>query len=369
MSEISGRAKGGVARAEKLSSERKSEIARKAAQARWAAQFPKADYTGSLQIGDLSVPCAVLPDGTRVLSQRGIGRALGRGFGGANWKGTTADGAAILPFYLNSAQLKDFIPNDLLVLLSQPKMYRHSKGGGVALGLVATALPQVCNVWLSAREAHYRNDIKLSQNLLDVAQRAEIIMRGLAEVGIVALVDEATGYQEARDREALQEILNAFLRKELAAWAKRFPDEFYRQIYRLRGWQMGKGSSRSHAVAHYTKDIVYARLAPGIIEELERRNPSDHGRRKARHHQWLTDDVGHPALAQHLYAVITLMRVANSWDQFKSFLDSAHPVRGDTLQMPLMLEQATEPAPTSSLSSAPIEPLPLFERLNDGRPQ
>lgn len=88
-----------------------------------------------------------------------------------------------MPFYLNAEPLKPFIPNDLMVLLQDPKMYRHSKGGGVAMGLVATALPQVCNVWLAAREAHYRGEIKLSQHLLDVALRAEILMRGLAVFG------------------------------------------------------------------------------------------------------------------------------------------------------------------------------------------
>jgi P63C domain len=72
---------------------------------------------------------------------------------------------------------------------------------------------------------------------------------------------------------------------------------------------------------------VYARLAPGIIEELERKNPSENGRRQAKHHQWLTEDVGHPALAQHLHAVITLMKTSTSWNQFKVFLDQAHPKR------------------------------------------
>ena len=83
-------------------------------------------------------------------------------------------------------------------------------------------------------------------------------------------------------------------------------------------------------VASYTKDIVYARLAPQILEEIERRNPIEGGRRKAAHHQWLTDDVGHPALAQHLHAVITLMRVSKTWPQFKQMLDMAHPKRGGT---------------------------------------
>ena len=80
-----------------------------------------------------------------------------------------------------------------------------------------------------------------------------------------------------------------------------------------------------------------------ILDELERRNPKDEkGYRKARHHQFLTDDVGHPALAQHLYGVIGLMRVADEqgdvagvWDRFMRMVDKAYPRRGDTLQLSL----------------------------------
>ena len=167
-----------------------------------------------------------------------------------------------------------------------------------------------------------------------------MLMRGLARVGIIALIDEATGYSEVRDRRALQAILDTFLRKALAAWAKRFPDEFDRHIFRLRQWEWdGMSVKRPHAVARYTNDIVYARLAPGILEELQARNPTDErGRRKAKHHQWLTDDVGHPALAQHLYAVIGLMMASGSWQQFMTMLDMAFPKRGDTLMLPFMAE-------------------------------
>lgn len=362
--DVVGRAKGGVARAVKLQPAERSAIAQRAAQARWGSDSAKAEYTGELKIGELSIPCAVLPDGTRVLSQRGVGSALGRSYGGQNWKEKAPEGGGGgLPFYIGLAALKPFISNELMALISEPRLYRHGKGGGVAQGLVAAALPQVCNVWLSAREAHYRKELRLTEAALAVAQRAEILMRGLAEVGIVALVDEATGYQDVRDREALQELLNAYLRKELAAWAKRFPDEFYSQIFRLRRWtkKAGRESSRPQIVAYYTKDIVYSRLAPGILEELEKRNPSENGRRKQRHHQWLTDDVGHPALAQHLHAVITLMRVPpeGGWDEFMRMLDIAHPRRTDTMLLPLLQEQRP------NISSS--EPLPLFAQLSDAQ--
>lgn len=80
--------------------------------------------------------------------------------------------------------------------------------------------------------------------------------------------------------------------------------------------------------------MVYLRLAPGILRELEVRNPRDNkGNRKAKHHQWLTEDIGHQALAQHLYAVIGLMRLADSWESFKHMIDRAYPKRGDTLPL------------------------------------
>lgn len=84
MLEPKGKAAGGAARAKALSPSERSEIAKKAAEARWGS--PKALYVGQLSIGELSIDCAVLPDGTRVLSQRGVGRALGRGYGGNDFR-------------------------------------------------------------------------------------------------------------------------------------------------------------------------------------------------------------------------------------------------------------------------------------------
>jgi hypothetical protein len=146
-----------------------------------------------------------------------------------------------------------------------------------------------------------------------------------------------TGYQEVRDRLALQAILDKYLRKEFAKWAKQFPPEFYQGIFRLRGWQWrGMKVNPPQIVAHYTKDLVYARLAPGIVKELEVRNPmTEKGYRKHKHYQYLTEDIGLPALAQHLYAVNGLMRAADTWKDFMALMDKAHPRRGDTLQLPL----------------------------------
>ncbi len=202
----------------------------------------------------------------------------------------------------------------------------------MAWGYKAEVLPKVCDIFLQAREKRL-----LPHNQQHIADRAEILVRGLAQTGIIALVDEATGFQAIRDKEALQAILDKYLRQELAAWAKRFPDEFYEQMFRLRRWQWkGMKVNKPQVVGHYTRDLVYERLAPGILQELEERTPKNsRGQRKVRFHQWLTADVDHPALAQHLYALIGFMRVADSWKEFYRMVERAYPKKGDTLFLPL----------------------------------
>ena len=330
-----GAAKGGEARAKKLTPEERSDIARLAASARWpddSKSPPRATHEGTLTIGDTTIPCVVLQNGTRILTQWGFLRAIGRS--GRPAAGRGSDVEKVAPF-LALDNLSPYISKELADS-TKPIVFRVPRGSP-AYGYRAELLPKVCEVYLRARD-----DGVLLKSQEKFARACEILMRGLAHVGIIALVDEATGYQEVRDRLALQAILDRYLREEFAAWAKRFPDEFYRHIFRLRNWPWkGMKVNRPQVVAAYTKDIVYARLAPGILKELEARNPKDEkGYRKAAHHQWLTEDIGHPALAQHLYAVVGLMRISESWDEFKKILDRAYPRRGDTLQMDLFTSHA-----------------------------
>ncbi len=326
------------ARAAALSDERKQEIARKAAAARWdkMKEVPQAAYSGDLVIGDMHFPCSVLSDGTRVLTQTDFMKGMGMYYSGWVSKNRPAEEvAAEVPQFLSYKSLRPFVDKHLGDLQSIIVKYRTERGN-IAHGIKAEIIPKVCDVWLDAEE-----EGKLGARQKLIAAKARLIMRALAHVGIIALVDEATGYQDVRHRHALQEILDAFLRKELAAWAKRFPDEFYKQIHRLRGWEWrGRKVNPPQIVAHYTNDFVYERLAPGIREELERRMPrTESGSRKGKLHQLFTDDIGHPALAQHLHAVTTLMKAASSWEQFKVMLDQALPRRGDTLQLPFVDER------------------------------
>lgn len=255
---------------------------------------------------------------------------------------TISGGASETASFLMRLDAKGFPRKELAARVASPIEFKPARGGRSAFGYEATILPDICDVILEARKKGMLGDPGSSGER--IAERCELLVRGFARVGIVALIDEATGYQEVRDRQALQEILDQFLLKEFAAWAKRFPDEFYREMFRLRAWQWkGMHINRPSCVGSYTKNIVYARLAPGVLKNLETRNPKmADGRRRAAHHQWLTEDIGHPALAQHLHAVIGLMRASKDWPEFMRLLNAAFPKRGDTLQLPLFKDEDFE---------------------------
>jgi hypothetical protein len=164
-------------------------------------------------------------------------------------------------------------------------------------------------------------------------------MRGFSRVGIIALIDEATGYQYVRARYALEEILEQFISKELRKWVKTFPDEFYQLMFRLKGWQyLPVPKAKPAVVGKYTNDIVYARLAPGVLQELKRLTPrDDRGRHMHRFHQRLTEDIGHPRLREHLASVIALMRAATDWRNFYYMLQKAFPKYQENLYLPLKM--------------------------------
>ena len=285
----------------------------------------KATHTGELHIGLATIECAVLEDGTRVLTQSSFLHAIGQSHKPA---GQRIGFEQIAPF-LASNNLKPFINKELAS--SNTKIRFKPYRGSRAVGYKAELLPQVCEVYLRARDEGV-----LMASQMRTASVCEVLMRGLAHVGIIALVDEATSYQEIRDRKALNKILDKYLLAEKAKWAKRFPDDFYKGIFKLRSWPwQGMKVNRPSVVGHYTNDIVWDRLAPGVREELERVNPkTETGTRRARHHQWLTVDIGHPALQKHLTGVMAVMRAAPNWDAFKRMLQRAYPKINTNLEIP-----------------------------------
>lgn len=317
MQDESIQSQGGKARAESLTKLELKTIAQKAAAARW--DIPKATHEGEIKLGSSFIPCAVLnnKEGTRVLTQQGFLEALGRAGKAKGGTGSTVDG--VVPF-LAADNLKPFITKDLDES-TRPIKFRTLKGA-TAFGFRADLLPKVCEVYLRARE-----EKALSHTQAHLAKKAEILVRALANVAITALVDEATGFQYERARTALADILDAFIAKELRAWATTFPLEFYRHIFRLNNWPFDpKNMKKPSVVGHYTNNIVYKRLAPGVLKELRDKNPVIEGRRKHKHFQWLSGDIGHPKLLAHLEGVKILMRDSDTWDELIAKLDRHYPI-------------------------------------------
>lgn len=346
-----GASEGGKARAASLTPEERSEIARKAVQARWrkAGQGAgpdsevvvlRATHGGSgrtLKIGDIEIPCYVLEDGRRVLSQKGMLRALGisRG-GGGDRLGRFLSGNAISPFlaegWQGGMQSISFLPP------------LGGGGGGMGYAYEATFLADICEAVLKARDSR-----KLSTQQAPIALRCEVLMRGFARVGIIALIDEATGYQEARAKDSLTKILEAFIAKELQAYVDVFPSGFYEQLFRLRGLAYPQDSvKRPQYFGILTNDIVYKRLAPGVLDELRRitpRRPTT-GALKHRYYNKLTSNLGFPKLKEHLGAVVAIMRMSKNWGHFIENLDQLHPRYGDTRRLSFPDYDATQDSGT-----------------------
>ncbi len=331
----SPQSKGGVARADKMTADERKAVAQNAATKRWQKgklQIASAKFEGVLNINNTELEVAVLDNGKRIISQSSVFKALGRPSRGVR---ATLDGEIILPAFMDAANLVPHINQELMEVI---KRVRYLSASGTVLeGYDASILPLVCDVYLKARE-----DGSITRtNQLETAKKAEILVRSLAKVGIIALVDEATGYQEVRPKDALQAYLDKIISKELAAWAKKFPDEFYENIYKLRNWPWeGMSKNRFSVVAHYTRDLVYERLGDSILQELEKKTPKDsNGHRKSKLHQWLTDDVGNPMLAQHLHSVIMIQRLAIAngygWNRFVKMIDQIMPRKGGTFELEL----------------------------------
>lgn len=323
-----GASKGGRARAERLSPEERSEAGRRAAESRWGRSVQQATHDGTIQIGDRELVCAVLEDGTRVVAQGTLLTALGR----ARRPKGRGEGGGIIMF---AANLRKFVDPDLDIALKDTIDYRPVAGGR-SVGYRAELIPRICEVYLDARPAL----LKSQQRAYDAA---EILHRGLARVGIIALVDEATGYQETRARYELQKILEAYVSAEYRSWVKVFPDEFFQEIYRLQGWEYKPGTAkRTPYVGHLVNKYVYKQLPPGVLDELRRLNPkTDKGNRTKKFHQFLTADTGNIHLDKQISTVTTLMRIARDNADFQDMFERAFPP--PQLRLPLVVDVPEQP--------------------------
>jgi hypothetical protein len=315
-------AQGGKARASVLTPEERKEIARSAARARWGerkagqqasdppqedagtGEITKADspeesappfsmFRGNLRIGGVEYEAHVLNDLRRALTQREVVRILSGGRESGN-----------LGRYLSRNPLIDNR------LESGPTIqFRVPGSSQIATGYEGTLLVEICEKYLEARD---QGLLKSSQ--LKLAKQAEIVMRACAKVGIIALIDEATGYQEVRAKHALQLKLQAFIADEMQEWASMFPEEFWYELARMEGVHYSP-RSRPLRWGRYVMMFVYDAVDPDVGAELRKKNPDPHFLKN--HHQWLKK-FGRDKVHDQIERTVTIMKLCENMDEFRA---------------------------------------------------
>lgn len=282
---------------------------------------------GKLTLCGHELQCANLADGRRVISTTAFLTALGRARpGGQTYERRRATGRDQLPVFLASERLRPFIPSNFSVATIR---YSPVGNGPRAEGVDADAVPMICKIWVDAWTAG-----ALLDRQLPTAYAAAAINNALAHVGIIALIDEVTGYQADRAREELQKILKAYVCPEMLPWLQRFPSEFFKETYKIMGWEYKEGTAaRPGFVGTIINDWIYKRLPAPVLPELCKVNPVIDGHRRRKHHQHLTRETGIPHLDRQISHVTMLMRVSTDRRMFEELLVRAFPVSGD--QMPL----------------------------------
>lgn len=258
-------------------------------------------HEGEIDLAGLKIPAYVLEDGTRVLSGLAMQNALKMiDENEENPSGTR------LVRYLSQKSLAPYIYNDKDSNHYDPiECYR---GDQKINGYEATILADICDAFLEAR-----NSIKLSVRQQTIADQCEILIRGFARVGIIALVDEATGYQYERERNELQKILTAYVSEEILKWQLTFTDEFYKEVYRL--WKLPfipkYIKNKPSFIGKLTNKYIYEQLPDGVLEKIRDNTPkSEKGNWKYKFHQSLTPEIGREHLKKQIIEVTTLMSVA-----------------------------------------------------------
>lgn len=270
-----------------------------------------ATHLGILPIGGLQLECYVLEDGRRVFHKRGMAKALG----------LKSEGGNAFMKTLSRKGLGSEIDEKLWENIDNPIIFK-SLGSDPAHGYEAEVLVDVCKAVLRANSAG-----KLTKSQETIANQSTVIINALAKVGIIALIDEATGYQSERSPDALRLLVDAYIEKEMREWEKEFPDDYYITLNKVYGSDpyvtRALGSvviNKPQHFGNFTNRFVYGPLENGeALKELQRLNPQVgvKGSRKQRFHQYLKKGYGLEKLREQRQEVLTMLKLSDNIDDFK----------------------------------------------------
>jgi hypothetical protein len=262
-------------------------------------------HKGLLKIGPREISCAVLSNGKRIITQTALFDAFDRPRKGEK----RIEG---LPSVIGAKNLIPYITEEIKEKSKTISYYLQN--GSVTSGYDAELIPLVCDLYLEADD-----DEALMESQQKIVKSASMLVRALAKVGIVALIDEATGYQYERESDDLQKLLKAYISEDFLKWQSRFPRSYYRELFRLYNWEYDATScKRPQLLGKFTNDYVYKKLPEGVLEELKKKNPlNNKGHRSLKHHQYLSGEIGIPHLEKHITKLVTIMELSNNIEDFK----------------------------------------------------
>ncbi len=225
------------------------------------------------------------------------------------------------------------ITPELWEKINNPLVFKPLNGDP-AHGYEATILIDVCDAIIQAK-----NSGKLVPSQLRMAVKAEIIMRSAAKLGIIALVDEATGFIADKRKEEYREMFREFIRNECREWSEVFSRPFFDMIYRLYNLRRKSPGSLKHPsfFGHFIRKYVYYPLASSngvILDLLDEKNPVIYakGGRRYKLHQFL-EEVGVDTLKAHVWQVIGIGSASRSKDEFNRSFQRAFPRTGDQMEL------------------------------------
>lgn len=306
--------KGGLERARKLSPDARSEIAKKAAAARWGRNL-EAETDGILKIGEVELDVYVLNDKRRVINKKAMARALG----------LKSEGGSAFLRSMSRPKIQPAISDTLRERIANPIIFK-SLNGSSADGYEAEVLIEVCDSLIEAR-----NQGLLLPSQMFLARQSEVIVRSAAKLGIIALVDEATGYLD-KTKDEYRKLFDSFISNEFKQWEAEFPDKFFEMIYRIYGLKRQRPDTTRHPqfFGHFIRKYIYFPLAQSngaVLEKLEDKNPVVYvsGARRYKFFQFLTEEVGMPAFRQHLWQVVGIGESSYDKKQFDRGFYRAFP--------------------------------------------
>ncbi|MBI4165699.1 MAG: hypothetical protein HY508_08205 [Acidobacteria bacterium] len=335
-----GKARGGTVLAESMSPEERQARAKKAATARWAKNkkgslvlqrdaLPVAVYKGALEMGGEDIPCYVLNNGQRVIGRTAYTESL-----------TGIKGGGGLEKYLGVSSLTPFINIDLvlegMVAFSLPEVEGLDKN---VKGLPADLAIEIWRGFIRALEASLIDpEVKLTARQREMALKASMLLAACAKVGLDALIDEATGAQYDRARDALQVKLKAYLEDEMRKWEKTFPDELWTEFARLTRWK-GTVTQRPKYWGKLVMELVYEYLDKDVAKWLKDNAPSPkHGQN---YHQWLSGQYGLKKLVEHIWILIGVARTCDTMMELRQRIAELNGRRLVQLMLPIPNEPRT----------------------------